>query len=371
MIADSLQGSPSQPGRRNPAKAPAFSQGIILPPRPVSKPGMNRMPEHGSGPASQASPSQVPESAPPAARQGRWRSVLALGLLAVVGSICFSLGLWQLERAAERDALHARIEHGRGQAALPLTARTSPTDLTPWRAASAQGHWSEAHTVLLENRNLEGRPGYWVATPLLLAPAPVPPNRHDAVSAGSAELGAMAGTLHADDFLGRGPAAGNIAVLVLRGWLPRDLQAAGTPPDLPQEPGLISVQGELHTHVPRIFELWQWAGGVSSALPDTLPQTGGLPAVVQNLDLAEYAQATGLRLLPAVLAQTQAATGTEAGTGASALRREWPGPSLDSDQNRGYALQWFSFSAIALIAALFVLRSLLRRRPKASSKEAS
>jgi len=296
--------------------------------------------------------------------------MLALVLLAAVGSICFSLGLWQLKRAAERDALHARIEHGRQQPPLLLTSQTSPADFTPWRAATAQGHWSETHTVLLENRNLEGRPGYWVATPLLLAPPPLPSSRHDAISAGSAELGAVTGRTDANDFLGRGPAAGDLAVLVLRGWLPRDLQAAGTPPDIPLEAGLVDVQGELHSHVPRIFELWQWAGGQSSALPGSLPQAGGLPTVVQNLDLTEYAQATGLRLLPVVLAQAADSTRTEASTGANALRREWPGPSLDSDQNRGYALQWFSFSAIALIAALFVLRSLLRRRPETSSKEA-
>ena len=45
---------------------------------------------------------------------------------------------------------------------------------------------------------------------------------------------------------------------------------------------------------------------------------------------------------------------------AQKLRYEWPGPSLDSDQNRGYALQWFSFSAIAVIAALFLMYRMLR-----------
>ncbi|NLC35774.1 MAG: hypothetical protein GX772_04920, partial [Alcaligenaceae bacterium] len=91
-----------------------------------------------------------------------------------------------------------------------------------------------------------------------------------------------------------------------------------------------------------------------------------------------------LNLLPIVLAQTSASlalsppesgatplAGTQ-GQGAWAeLRREWPGPSLDSDQNRGYALQWFSFSAIALIAILFVARNMLRRaRQDEPGKEA-
>lgn len=306
--------------------------------------------------------------------------MLALLLLGLVGAGCFSLGLWQLDRAAERDALHQTIERGRQQTPLMLSASTPPADFTPWRAASAQGSWSAGHTVLLQNRNLEGRPGYWVATPLLLAPASMPSNRDNAVSAGSAEIGAMASSADADDFLARGPATGDSAVLVLRGWLPRDMQAGGAAPPVPQESGVVRVNGELHTHVPRIFELWQWAGGAESQLPDVLPQGDGVIAQVQNLNLAEYARATGLNLLPVVLAQTETSIAVNAGEppgghGATAsaagrpahaaappeLRREWPGPSLDSDQNRGYALQWFGFSAIALIAALFVARGMVRR----------
>lgn len=320
-----------------------------------------------------------------APRRGQARSIAALILLAAVGGICLSLGLWQLERAEVRDALHSQIQHGRQQAPLQLSASVAPADLTPWRSAAAHGHWSAAHTVLLENRNLDGRPGYWVATPLLLTPPAVPFSRNDAVTAGSAELDAVTGRSNASDFLGRGPTSGATAVLVLRGWLPRDLQAAGVTPDIPLEPGQVSIQGELHAHVPRIFELWRWAGGAGSHLPPQLPQAGGAPAQVQNLDLSEFARASGLHLLPTVLTQTHptdfaAASGAAPGAPAPAaatapapahdLRREWPGPSLDSDQNRGYALQWFSFSAIALIAALFVLRGLFRRG-RSVTKEAS
>jgi len=280
------------------------------------------------------------------------RSVLALLLLSIVAAVCASLGVWQLNRAAERDALHNAIERGRLQAPLALSASTRPADLIPWRTAVSQGRWSPRHTVLLENRNLNGRPGYWVATPLVLETSP----------AGSAA--------------GKGPAEDAPAVLVLRGWLARDMQAIDTVPAIPHEEGLVEIQGELHSHVPRIFELWDWAGGKATHLPASLPQAGGAIPRVQNLDLADYAQATGLRLLPIVLAQTQGGTaaapaGQPGGTapsgrgadGGDPLQREWPGPSLDSDQNRGYALQWFSFSAIAILAALFVAYRLLRRSP--------
>ena len=338
-------------------------------------------------PAPKPEATQAMAGSAPATKRALARSVLALVLLCVVGGICISLGLWQLDRAAQRDTLHQLIEDGRRQAPLALSASTPHADFIPWRAAMAQGHWSEAHTVLLENRNLDGRPGYWVATPLLLSAPPLPSKRNDAVSAGSAEISAVTGRPDSDEFLGRGAAQADAAVLVLRGWLPRDLAASGQP-DIPVEPGLLEVRGELHAHVPRIFELWQWAGGTKSQLPGRLPAGNGAVIQVQNLSLEEYARATGLRLLPVVLAQTQASTGMEvggpqhgnvlpqarqAGDSTAALqdlRREWPGPSLDSDQNRGYALQWFGFSAIALIAALFVLRGMFRRNtPEASSKE--
>lgn len=307
----------------------------------------------------------------------RLSSLLALLVLAVVGGICISLGFWQLDRAAQRDALYEQIEQGRRQPPLVVTASTPRSELVPWRAATLAGSWSNEHTVLLQNRNLHGRPGYWVATPLVLTGDAPPTNRLDAVTAGSAESAALSHAA-ADEFLSRGPSAQATAVLVLRGWLPRDLQAGESAPEVPLEEGVFRVSGELHAHVPRIFELWDWAGGASSHLPDTLPQAGDGYAQVQNLDLDTYARASGLNLLPVVLAQKSdsVALGTSAihvepAARHMALQREWPGPALDSEQNRGYALQWFGFSGIALIAALFVLRSLLRPdRKKHSSKEA-
>ncbi len=312
-----------------------------------------------------------------------FRSVLALVLLGAVAAGCFSLGMWQLDRAAQRDALHDTIERGRLQAPVALTASSRPVDFLPWRAATAQGRWLTDHTVLLENRNLHGRPGYWVATPLALEPAPIPSNRHNAVSAGSAEIDAVADHTDASEFLGRGPATGEPAapaVLVLRGWLPRDMQSGASVPPTPAEPGVVEIHGELHAHVPRIFELWEWAGGNSAQLPATLPPLDGQPPVLQNVELGDYARSSGLRLLPTVLAQTQETiiakavtdgepvSGTRSAPVPHALQREWPGPSLDSDQNRGYALQWFSFCAIAAIAGLFVTRGLFRNRASRSKQ---
>lgn len=245
-----------------------------------------------------------------------WRPVLALLLLALTALICVSLGRWQLDRAAQRIAIAQAIQQGRQAPPLALTAAADASALQEWRPASATGTWLPDYTVLLDNRNLDGRPGVWVATPMRLQHSP------------------------------------DTALLVLRGWLPRQIGA--TPPATPPKPaaGIHTLTGQLRTHVPRLFELWQRSGRNTSALPATWP--AATPPVVQNLDLDDYAHATGLKLLPVVLEQTQAVPSDP-----DSLVRTWETPSLDADKNKGYALQWFGFATIAAIAIVIILSRLL------------
>ncbi|SAI66327.1 Uncharacterized conserved protein [Bordetella ansorpii] len=246
-------------------------------------------------------------------------TVAALLLLALAAAILASLGRWQLHRADQRRATLAAIEAGRAQPPVTLAAGMPASELRAWRPAQGHGQWLPALSVLLENRNQDGRPGYWLATPLLLEPA-----RRQ-------------------------------AVLVLRGWLPRTLD--GTPPAVPAAAaGEQDVTGELAVRVPRVFELWSF-GQPRAALPARLPASGAMPAV-QNLDLADYARATGLALLPTVLMQTR---------GDDALVRDWPQPSVDYNQNLGYAMQWFSFAGIAAIAWLAVAVRAWRRARRTGS----
>ncbi len=235
-------------------------------------------------------------------------TVAALFLLAMAISLMIALGRWQMHRAEERRTLLRTLEMGRAHAPLILSATTTPADLTAWRPVLARGTWQPDLSILLENRNHAGRPGYWLVTPLLLE-AP----RQD-------------------------------AVLVLRGWLPR--LPLGQPLTLPQLPaGIQLVRGELARHIPRLFELGSWGLSAESP-PIVLPTADGSVPCLQNIELGAYAQATGLSLLPAVLMQTQEIQ--------DGLVRDWPQPSVDFHQNLGYAMQWFSFATIAGIAWLVV-----------------
>jgi cytochrome oxidase assembly protein ShyY1 len=82
--------------------------------------------------------------------------------------------------------------------------------------------------------------------------------------------------------------------------------------------------------------------------PATLPR-------LQNLDLESYAKRTGLKLLPTVLMQSP-------GQDDDGLKRVWPEPSVDSDKNVGYAMQWFGFAGILLVAFLVIIWRRFRSR---------
>ena len=74
----------------------------------------------------------------------------------------------------------------------------------------------------------------------------------------------------------------------------------------------------------------------------------------QNLDIGAFAAETGLRLQPLVIEQH-----SDTGDG---LAREWPRPDFGIERHESYALQWYSFAALA-IALLVVLST--RRAPGA------
>ncbi len=253
------------------------------------------------------------------------RIVLALVLLAVVGGACVTLGFWQLERAKQRQAIAADIQSGRQAAPINLNASgAQQSRFKNWTPAQAQGRWRGEFSVLLDNRNLAGRPGLWLATPLEL-----------------------------DD--GR-------AVLVLRGWLARPIGVQRAP--VVDTPGQRQdIQGELTLHVPRLFELWT-SGTVTSSALRLGTQTGSNEAAervdtgqllrLQNLSLEQLSEQTGLNLLPVVLLQTSASN--------DGLIRVWPEPSVDADKNVGYAMQWFGFATICLIALMVLVWRQRRNR---------
>lgn len=231
------------------------------------------------------------------------RLIVALAALAAALGTA-RLGLWQLDRAAQKTALQAAIE---SRAAMPpidgrqLPSEPARLDGLQHRRATVEGVWLPAHTVYLDNRQMNGRVGFFVLTPLRM-----------------------------DD--GR-------AIVVERGWQPRDFtdrQRIVPPPAADER---VTVTGRLARGPARLYEFDGAASG----------------PIRQNLDLASFSAELGLPLLPATLVQTAAAPGRDDG-----LSRDWPRPDTGVAKHHGYAFQWFALSA--LVIALYVWFQVLRPR---------
>lgn len=230
-------------------------------------------------------------------RQRFWLVTLAtvLGM-----AVTAALGRWQLGRAAEKETLQAAIEE---RARLPVldagkaTASEAAAELLH-RRVSAHGIWVSEHTVFLDNRQMKGRPGFFVVTPLRLE-------------------------------------QGGGVLLVQRGWVPRNFEDRTRVPAITTPAGVVTVQGRLAAPPSRLYEVGEDGSGT----------------IRQNLDLAQFRQETGLPLAGLSLQQTDAAD--------DGLQRDWPQINTGVDKHYGYAFQWFGLCA--LMAILYVWFQVVRR----------
>lgn len=107
----------------------------------------------------------------------RLRALLAPALTtAVFFALFVSLGVWQLNRLHEKEALIARIETRAKASPQDLPARADWPTLKPdefdFRRVRASGHYLDGRSALLFTHTPEGygqEPGYVVATPFALA----------------------------------------------------------------------------------------------------------------------------------------------------------------------------------------------------------
>ncbi len=235
--------------------------------------------------------------------------VLTLAAVLTFGGT-FSLGQWQLRRAAQKEAVQAMVESKDALAVLDngaLAAFENPGDGL-YRRAVLQGVWQPGHTVYLDNRSMGGRTGFWVMTPLALE--------------GSQRM-----------------------ILVQRGWIPRDFTDRTRLPKVLTPAGVVTVEGRI---APPPAKLYEFKGA-------------DLGAIRQNLDISAFRHETGLALLDVSLVAL--------GAPGDGLLREWAAPNLGVEKHYGYAFQWFGLSALVLgLYAWFQLILPLRRRYRRSSR---
>ena len=96
-------------------------------------------------------------------RTRRW---VAFTVLVIVAIAAFGvLSRWQWMRAEERRAERVELSAGTSASSIPL-AQALEEEAAEWTPVVAVGRFDSERSVLVRQRPLEGRNGFWVATPL-------------------------------------------------------------------------------------------------------------------------------------------------------------------------------------------------------------
>lgn len=224
-----------------------------------------------------------------------WIPFIAAMIAVAIG---VALGNWQTRRALEKEAIEASLQARDAQPAIRLdpSAAHDPAAVE-FRRVRVQGRFVREWPLYLDNRPHERRAGFHMLMPFKIA-------------------------------------GSDKAVLVARGWAPRDQQDRARLPATPTPADEVMIEGSIRRHLPRVYQF-----GASAP-----PRPG---AIVQNVSVDEFAAASGLALLPFIIEQKDVD-----GSGAKyedGLVRDWPRPSQGADKHRGYAFQWYGLAAAAFL----------------------
>jgi surfeit locus 1 family protein len=252
------------------------------------------------------------------------RVVLPLTIGFAVAAVCVRLGVWQLDRLEQRRAMNAAVEARWSAAPVPLSSLPSDTALARHRRARVEGRFDYDNELVLIARTRDGAPGVHLITPLL-------PN-------GSAP-----------------------AVLVNRGWV---YSPDGATVDLARwrEAARGVVEGYVQTFAapgagnPRATAPRAWRRLDARAIAEALPYPME-PFYVVALDDVAGGGARRER-------------GRNDSDRASAAWRpsRLPPPERGEGPHKSYAVQWFSFAAIALVGTSALVWQDTRRRRGSSHR---
>lgn len=238
----------------------------------------------------------------PGGRVMRARDVVFLVAAVVMAAVFVRLGFWQLSRLTERRARNALVIARLGEPAVPFATLPRDSGEARYRRARISGTYDFAHQVVFVNRIRDGAPGVQLVTPL------VPDS----------------GVL------------GDTVVLVDRGWV---YSPDGTTVDT------AAWRESAHLDGSGYVQEYLVLGEFAAVLP-------GHPTWYRWLDPSAIAKAIGRPL-----AGYYVVLDSGAGTGPR-LPQRVPTPPLDEGPHLSYAIQWFSFAAIALAGSfmgVFVL----------------
>lgn len=243
-----------------------------------------------------------------------WRTT-ALTLLLL--PLLVSLGLWQLDREAEKRELAARFAERQARPATDLAGLDPARDDLAYLPVELRGQFVPGQYLLQDNRIQRGQFGYEVI--------------------GLFRLVGDAGY-----------------ALVNRGWIAGD-SARRTLPEVTQPAGIVDLRGQVYIPPDPPYLL------AEQAVP-----AGNWPSVIQALETGPLVPALEQRLDAPVFPHTVRLDANQPG----ALSVDWKVVNLSPQTHRGYAVQWFTMAAVLLL--FFVFRSsnlwdVLRHRARQES----
>ncbi len=217
----------------------------------------------------------------------RYKKWLVLFLMVCGMLITASLGRWQLQRAAEKEQYVAAIQEKMSYPVLHNTQLITASHPEQWvhQPVQLQGRWLAQRTVLLDNRQMNGRVGFFVLTPLLLSDA-------------------------------------NWVVWVQRGWIPRNFQDRSQIPDFETPTNIVVVHGLMAPPPSKIFDFAKAEQG----------------QIRQNLDFSTEKWEPELNAFPLLVRQI--------GEPSEGLQRNWPQVDAGIAKHYGYAFQWFGLCGL-------------------------
>lgn len=205
-------------------------------------------------------------------------------------------GVWQLDRAEQRRERFRAMQEALNAPPMTLDLPVESVASIAWRKVKVHGRFDHAATAYIDNRVLDGKPGYHIVTPLK----------------------SEASARH---------------ILVNRGWI--DLgDDRSVLPKIPMQAGQVAIEGIVVELPARSFE-------VGSVEPKA--------TVWPNLSLERFKAGRGLVAEPFVVLQTSPSD--------DPLIRRWTLPASGAEKSVGYAFQWFSFAVVTLIFyAIFTIK---------------
>jgi len=235
--------------------------------------------------------------------------LLILAVIIVLAML--RLGVWQLDRAEQKQAILTQVMARAAEPAVPLTSLLDEfgfkQEAQRFRQVTLRGRFLIEKSVFIDNQVVAGQVGYKVFTPLQIT-------------------------------------KNQTVVMIDRGWVSAGESRAKLP-DFATAPGDVFLVGRLNT-APAQPPIWDKQYPVAQG------------SVWAYLPIGQYSEQMQLKVLPLVVELAPEATGrylpdTQFKIRWADVSDEWVA------KHQGYAFQWFAMAAAFFIACLAVL---MRRR---------